>query len=355
MSRDEWAVRRIEKPKLNPSFVPVKVDEGTYHVRAGPWTGPVMTLGGDDEIETLFGMLDGTNDLDAVLSSFDEDDREAVLSLLERMRRRNIVYDGAALPDDRGDPQLLLSPGFEEADRSRLGEAEALVVNAGEVGPQIAADLLDAGVGAVGFAQPLPEAGVEVSEFDDEDRFRRVGEGELTDAVREADAFVYAADREYPALGREVNRTAHEADTPWMLAQVRGLDGLVGPTVVPGETGCLHCLERRIASGVAADRYGGFREALDAAPDAAPAGMSCYARMVAGYAAVDFLNLLAYGRSYTAGRALTVSFADLSVEVDDVLRLPRCPVCGKERGDDLARFVGVRDLADAVDAGDGGK
>lgn len=355
MSRESWGVRQLEKPTLNPSVVPVSVDDDVVHVRAGPWTGPVLTLRASDdgEVERLFGLLDGTNDLDSILDAFDPDDREAVLSVLEKMRRRNLVYDGAAVDGERGLPQLLLSPGFEEDERARLGDREALVVSAGDVGRQIASDLLDAGVGTIRFAQPLPEAAVDAPGLDASDRVRRVESGDLTDAVERADALVYAADREYPALGEEVNRTAHAADTPWLLAQVRGLDGLVGPTVFPGETGCLHCLERRIESGVDADRYGGFRRALDAAPDATPTGLACYDRLVAGYAAVDFLHLLAFGRSFTAGRAVTVSFADLSVSVEDVLRLPRCPVCGRSRGEDRARFVGVEDLADAVDAGDG--
>jgi hypothetical protein len=73
---------------------------------------------------------------------------------------------------------------------------------------------------------------------------------------------------------------------------------------------------------------------------------------------LDLLHLLAYGVGYTAERVVTMNAIDLSMETNRVLKLPRCPVCGKQPGDDQARFVGLEDMVAAEEFGnptDGGQ
>lgn len=343
-------IDRLEKPKLNPSFVAIQSGENTYHIRAGPWTGPVLTIEETDEedaIGDLFDRLDGEHTLEEIFEAFDEDDHAAITSLLERMEDRNIIYDGADIGTDYGGPQLMLSPRFNREDRRRLDETDALVINAGSIGPQIARDLIESDVGTVRFAQPIPEARADVSDLRSDERFQQVDDGDYNDAIADATAVIYAADRAYPALGEEVSRIADETGTPWMLAQVSGFDGLVGPTVFPGETGCYNCLQRRIAANINDETYDMYREALSRQSGRAAEGLPSYNRMVAGYASIDFLHLLAYGQSFTVGRSLVINFLDLSVEVNDVLRLPRCDICGKDPGDDTPRFITIRDRVKA--------
>lgn len=347
-------LERMEKPKLNPSFVAVQAGPNTYHIRAGPWTGPVLTIEETDEEEAiadLFDLLNGNNRLAEVFAAFDEEDHAAIAGLLEKMVDRNILYDGAEIETDHGGPQLMHSARFGHTERTGLDETEALVINAGSVGPQIASDLIASGVGTVRFAQPIPDARADVSDLQSVDRFELVPEGDCTDAIADATAAIYAADRAFPALGEEISRTADDTGTPWMLAQVSGFDGLVGPTVFPGETGCYNCLQRRTAANIDNETYELYREQLSEQHALSPKGLPSYGRMVAGYATVDFLHLLAYGQSMTVGRSLVINFLDLSVEVNDVLRLPRCDICGKEPGDDTPRFINIQDRVKAGELG----
>lgn len=358
--RRERLRERLTHPVVNPSFVPVMVDEDTLHVRAGPWTGPALTVEESDEegaLAELFSMLDGETHIDEVLGAFDESDHDAILGLFERMMRKHVVYDAGERPGERGWPQLVLTPEFREPNYENLAAADVLVVNAGRIGPGMAEDLVATGVGSVRFAQPLDGAARDVSHLADEPNFAAVEDG-IDAAIADAQYVVYAADREYPDLAAAVNERAHETTTPWMVVERRGLDGLVGPTVFPGETGCYHCMTRRIEADLPADDdYRTFLDVLDGDEGPATAGLPSYSRMLAGYATVDLLHLLAYGRSFTAGRSLVVSFLDLSVEVDEVLKLPRCEVCGKRVGDDVERFVTVEDLAAAtrLDRASGGE
>ncbi|WP_323171288.1 TOMM precursor leader peptide-binding protein [Natrialba sp. PRR66] len=347
-------IGRLEKPKLNPSFIAIQADQDTYHIRAGPWTGPVLTIKETDEedaIEDLFELLDGEHTLEEIFAAFDEEDHAAIGSLLEQLADRNIIYDGAEISTNLGGPQLMHSSRFQHESRTPLGETDALVINAGSIAVQIAQDLLESGVGTVRFAQPIPEAKADVSDFRSDGRFELVAEGDFTDAIADTTAAIYAADRAYPALGEEISKTADETGTPWMLAQVSGFDGLVGPTVFPGETGCYNCLQRRTAANINDVTYDMYRDTLSDQPGLSTEGLPSYSRMVAGYSTIDFLHLLAYGQSFTIGRSLVINFLDLSVEVNDVLRLPRCDICGKDPGDDMPRFINIRDRVKAGELG----
>ncbi|UPW02054.1 TOMM precursor leader peptide-binding protein [Halorussus gelatinilyticus] len=350
--RRERIERALSKPVLNPAFVATRTDENTIHVRAGPWTGPAMTIRETDDEEAvadLFALLDGTNPIGEILAQFDSADRDDLLELLDGLAQKNVVYDAADRPESQGWPQLVHSRKFADENCRRLADAEILVVNAGEIGPQIAADLARAGVGEVAVTQPVADARADCSHLDGRENVTLLDD-DVTAAVRDAEYVAFAADGEYPAVAAELNRVAHEADTPWMLVQRRGFDGLVGPVFFPGETGCYNCLERRIVSNLSnPEGYASYRNGLGEADagSLASVGLHAYSRMLAGYATIDLLNLLAYGQAYTVGKTITVDFLDLSTEVNDVLRLPRCEVCGKPAGVDDKRFVTIEDVVEA--------
>ncbi|WP_276299186.1 TOMM precursor leader peptide-binding protein [Halorussus lipolyticus] len=344
--------RVLSKPKLNPAFVAMQADENTVHVRAGPWTGPAVAIReteDEDAIADLFELLDGTNPIEEILAEFDESDHDDLLALLEGLAQKNVVYDAAERPESRGWPQVVHSKKFAEENYRRLEDAEILVVNAGEIGPQIAEDLARSGVGEVAVVQPVEQARADLSHLEGRENVT-VLDGDFEAAVRASEYVAFAVDGEYPSLATELDRLAHETATPWMLVQRRGFDGLVGPVFFPGETGCYRCMERRIVSNLSnPEGYATFRNGFAETDSGslASVGLPAYSRMLAGYATVDLLNLLAYGQAYTVGQTITVNFLDLSVEVNDVLRLPRCETCGKSPGEDDKRFVTVEDVVEA--------
>src|SRR6056297_2502989 len=90
-------------PTLNPSFVPVQKDSNTIHIRAGPWSGPVLTIQDVDEdnaVATLIEEIDGDTHVRDVVAAFDDDQREEVLQALEALHAKNIIYDSG----DSADP-----------------------------------------------------------------------------------------------------------------------------------------------------------------------------------------------------------------------------------------------------------
>jgi bacteriocin biosynthesis cyclodehydratase domain-containing protein len=344
----------LERPVLNPAFVAVQSAEDEVSIRAGPWSAPITTVRETEEgesIESLFEMLDGEHELEAILQRYDDDDRQAIRALLGGLRERNVVFDAAAVEGDIVRPQLAVASRFDGAEDSRIDGASALVVGVGELGVQVADDLVRSGVGSVRLVRPV--AGETPSEPDPTGVLDRLRDDatfvETTDDLRSeldrADAAILASDTDRPAVVSTFNEFAAAAGTPWMLAQVRGFDGLVGPVVFPGETACYRCLERRIGANLSdGGAYASYRDGIASDASQTSVGLPSFARAVAGLATVDFLYLLAYGQAFTVGRTMTVDFLTLSTEVNEVLKAPRCDVCGKTTGEDVKRHVSVDDL-----------
>lgn len=347
----------LERPVLNPAFVAVSPDEHTVQIRAGPWSGPVMTIqetDHDESVETLFEKLDGERTFEEILEPYDDENRRAIVSLFEQLDEKHILYDAADWNGERGRPQLSVAPRFKSETAQRLDEQSVLVVSVGSLGPQIAMDLHQSGVGTVRLHRPsVPEPDAHDDPTGLVERLSETSgveliDGELRTLLNDADAAVVATDSDRPSIVSAFNEVAYETGTPWMLAQVRGFDGLVGPVVFPGETACYRCLERRIESNISErGSYAEYRDGIGDDPSMASIGLPSFARTVAGFATVDLLYLLAFGQAFTVGRTLAISFLDLSVEVNEALKTPRCPVCGKTPGDDDRRFVTVDEFLDS--------
>lgn len=336
--------RQVSVPQFNPSFVPTVFDENTVHIRAGPHTGPVVEISDQDETGTLVEvveMIDGTHSVSDIVGAFDEAELEEICRFLEYLSERNVITDASHRPRATVEEYYAVNPDFDERNRTRLDEADVLIAAVGRLGRFAARDLLDMGVGTIRFA-PL---GVDTSEaggadIEGNERVQLLEEPALESNVEACDCLLYVADRPMSTLLEEINEVAHRSKTPWMVAQIHGFDGFVGPMIFPGQTACQTCFTERTRAHVSGPRgYADFRAEAGEANERLGATLPPFARLVSGYATLDFLNLIAYGQGYTAGRIIHVGALDLAVQVDDVLRLPRCPVCGKDPGDDVSRFV----------------
>lgn len=341
-----------EYPKFNPSFVPVKVDENTIHIRSGPWSGPIFTIRDvdrDGSVTEMVDLLDGHHHVEDVLGAFEPDQREEIAQILRGLYDNNIVHDRGEHDGDSAWPHMSLQYRFQNQNRERLESKELLVVDCCGMGLQVAEDLLEMGLGGVRFLEPFDSADIDTSSLRSEERFTEV-ETELESAIESVDFAVYTADEPHPSLLDAINSAAFESDTPWIPAQIHGFDGIVGPAVYPGETACYECFQHRMQANVRGSKgYQAYRQQMDEDDSLATLTLPSASRLVSGYLALDVTHLLAYGTGYTSGRVLTVDTLDLSMEANDVLRMPRCDVCGKSRGSDYQRYVTMDDIVEASD------
>ncbi|NUE01227.1 TOMM precursor leader peptide-binding protein [Halorubraceae archaeon YAN] len=335
-----------ETPTFNPAVTAVQVDNNTLHVRSGPWGGPAITIrdtDGDGLLGQLLDRIDGDRTVAEVCERFESAQQMEIKQLLSSLTESNVLTTESPTETQS---HLALKYQFQQNERERLGEKSVLIVACDRMGRSIATDLLEMGVGSIDVTQPYTDPIDNTATIED-DRLTYHDDPALLPLIESADLVVYTASRQRPLIS-DLNELAVETDTPLLPVQIHGFDGIVGPAVFPNETACYTCfVERTRANVVDPDGYEAYRSTLDADNRLSTASLPAFSRMLAGFAAMELLHLLAYGTGYTAGRVVTIDSLELSMEANDVLTLPRCECCGVPAGADVQRFVSMEDVVHA--------
>jgi bacteriocin biosynthesis cyclodehydratase domain-containing protein len=152
-------------------------------------------------------------------------------------------------------------------------------------------------------------------------------------AVLKADFLVVALEQPNLRLAHLVNRLCIRHRKPWMLTAIEGNFGLVGPLFLPVHTACYNdyqvLAEAATPSPAIARKH---RQHIErrAAGSYFP-GLPAYAEILAGFSALAAVHFLLRGTSFALGRVMVMDFDRMAIEVEDVLKLPRCPVCSREK------------------------
>jgi bacteriocin biosynthesis cyclodehydratase domain-containing protein len=113
-----------------------------------------------------------------------------------------------------------------------------------------------------------------------------------------------------------------------------GSEALVGPLYVPGETCCYNEFEIQHEATLVGmkDNYLLYKEALsEGRLDGSHLALPPYLNAAAALAATGVLRFLLSGKSFLVGRCTRLDFERMSVDYEEVMRLPRCPACSPRR------------------------
>lgn len=338
----------VQYPELHPAYVPVQVDSNTIHIRAGPWSGPIVTLRDDDEeneVASLIERIDGETPVEDIVAEFSEPQRPEVIAVIEALYEKRIIREAEPGPDDGLGPRLPLSVRFQRRERQRIGEKDVLLIDTGGMGGMVAEDLLSADVGSVSYFD-WTDDGQTVERLRSDEAFSLCTErDELRSRIEMADFVVYTGSNPKPDLVEEINHLTHRTKTPWISAQIYGYDGIVGPAVFPERSACYECfIERALGNVTSHEHFQSYLDVLSEQEGLTSVSRSPLGRIVAGYLTLDVIHLLTYGVGFTVEQVITVDGLDLSYEANDVLRMPDCDVCGREQGPDHTRFLGLEDF-----------
>ncbi len=124
------------------------------------------------------------------------------------------------------------------------------------------------------------------------------------------------------------NTAALQAQRPWLLLRPLGLSTWVGPLYVPGQTGCHHCLQQRLARNQIASQFVAHRLGLTEPLPLAVASHPASLAMACQLAALAVVKHLAGVDSGLLGRVLSQDSRTLQTKVHALNRLPHCPACG---------------------------
>jgi bacteriocin biosynthesis cyclodehydratase domain-containing protein len=149
---------------------------------------------------------------------------------------------------------------------------------------------------------------------------------------------VFASARPFPLFSEALNRALLTERIPLCSGLVDGRTGLVGPTVIPGETGCYACyLSRRRAASQTYAEDRAYEEYLACIGDAS-GYMSehvLFSSLVANALGLEILRLLTFvARPATyPNRIIEHDMLTGEAASSQFFRLPECPACGTPKLD----------------------
>lgn len=315
-------------PTVNPIFVPIEISENEIEFRVGPFVNSKHTITdteGEGVVAELLGYFDGSASVEEILENFDPDHREQLRSVIEKLIDDRVVVDATGCDPDSLWSYSTISDSVSEEELERLRKSTVGIATRGRLGEMVATDLFDTGVEDVqiycqGESGLTPEN--DHIEFVD---------GELEDLIAAADYVLCTDTNPGMSTAKRVNEVAFETDTPVTFGQLLGVEAILGPTVVPGQSPCFRCLLRRWQSHQdRLESYWGYIESEDQRENV---HLPSHERLLAGFISKEATSQLLTGHGYTVGRTLDINLLSMDMETNEILKMPRCEVCGVKHED----------------------
>jgi bacteriocin biosynthesis cyclodehydratase domain-containing protein len=149
------------------------------------------------------------------------------------------------------------------------------------------------------------------------------------DDTRGASCVLVCEDWSAPAVLSAVNSAALNHGWPWIPGRIEYGIGMIGPTVIPGQTACYRCFEMRRQANLPRPTELQGQTPIPANEAAAPGPM---AAAIGSLLVLEAMRLICrVALPQTIGTVLTLDFFATGITSHRVLRLPNCPDCGYGR------------------------
>ncbi|MGW1075715.1 TOMM precursor leader peptide-binding protein [Streptomyces sp. NPDC002537] len=320
-------------------------------LRTGVWNPRSFTVTDESGKGKLFDLicgLDGTRSHKELARAHGVS-RSTVEAVVDHLRTLDVLEWGPSSALDAYLDQLT-TLRVEQSDTGR--PARSLIIGDGPLSGAIAELVRDAQAGKVEQLAPGDRLTESLNRMDENavhDGLRLAGLAEELAPLR-GGYVVWAQDTVNPVRSRVFNRVAMELDVPWTHVAVDGPFLLVGPTVVPGSSPCYECFETRVAMNLRESAsYVRYKRALaaGAVKSGTPAQLSAVRSTIAGHSALEAINFLTTGSTFTIGKVLGIYLPTMEIAHQEVLRLPGCRACGSLRGrDDASLYFDARSWID---------
>jgi len=364
-------------PRLLPGTELIGVDGNTVLLRS--FSRTVMFSGEFvKELPALIGQMDGRTPLEELSSRVPERARAEFEQFLALLMNKHMLCDGVASGllrtngvHSQQDAFWSVQGPLPDETAERMERTHVVIVDLGGVGLAVTLALA-----AAGFTRITGIDHRTIRGSDRELGYRQLEVGELRvdavaarlntagcqhfwpvnqcvqqlpnwdDLVSKADLVVLCSDGMSLGAYEQTNETCLRHKTRWVSGRIDRQRGLIGPFVVPEQSACFTCFELRSRAnsehpGDHAAIYRHWKDTVET-PDDWPVHPA-FAAIVGNYLALDIQRVLAGNQvSVFLGRMFHLDFQTLESRFHDVLKLPRCPACSRERSRPLTRIWDIR-------------
>ena len=319
-----------QKPRLAPWVTLVTLGDNRLQLRGAEFT---YTLNHELFIEVLDvirPLLNGNHSVEEISSSGGQTYLPTTITFLLKMLRANGLLQEGNVPP----PAPLKSEDLVRHEKliqylshfvsnpvgslALLKGAKVAVMGSLSLKISIQHSLYDNGI----FPSPDIQADIDTLSNDFDSRFN--------DSIKNLDFLVVCQETPDPKLFRKINSICLENGVRWIRVALEGTKAFLGPTVIPHQSACYICYERRVSSNISElDNHQAYRNLL--ASSESPSNEGLFPAMnsvIGGQVALEVVRLISgFAPPKTIGRFYEFNATSPTVVGHEVLRVPRCPAC----------------------------
>ena len=332
-SVDYLTVPLPRKPRLAPWVTLVDLGDNRMQLRGAEFSFTLKHPLFIETLQSVHTLLDGQRTVEEIVSARDPKYLPTTITFLLKMLRANgILQEGVVSPPPPLTPDSLKENESQIQFFSHfvldpvgtlalLHQARVALIGSDSITSRIQQGLLGMGFGSLVQIKGLSEK----TAYDSTQLHK-----EVIGQLEEMDFLIACQDTTDYRFFETLNAVCLETQTRWMHVAISGTKGVMGPTIIPHQSACYVCYDKRMASNSPElESYLAYQKQNNSGRLSKSEGFlnplwSTFAEQVT----LEVARIISgFAPPKTIGRLYEFEATTPLVEEHDVLRLPRCPAC----------------------------
>jgi hypothetical protein len=239
------------KPRLAPWVTLVDLGDSRMQLRGAEFSFTLQHPLFIETFQSVHTLLDGQRTVEEILSSSDPKYLPTTITFLLKMLRANgVLQEGVISPPPPLTPENLkenetLVQFFSHFVLDPVGTLALLhKARVALIGSDSITNRIHKGLLGMGFGSLIEIEGLSAKTAYDPTQLHK----EVIDQLKEVDFLIVCQDTTDHRFFQTLNAVCHETGTRWMHVAISGTKGLMGPTIIPHQSACYVCYDKRVAS-----------------------------------------------------------------------------------------------------------
>ena len=322
-----------EKPRLAPWVTLVDLGDNRMQLRGAEFSFTLQHPLFIETFQSIHTLLDGRRTVDEIVSSRDPKYLPTTITFLLKMLRANGVLQEGIISQRPLTPEKLIANDSQvqffshfvldpASTLSLLRKARVALIGSDSLTSRIHKSLL-----GMDFDSLVKIEGLSEKTAYDSSQLHK----EVISQLEEVDFLIACQDTADYRFFQTINTACLETQTRWMHVAISGTKGLMGPTIIPQQSACYVCYDKRLASN-ASELQGYLAYQKQTNPSTNEGSLNPLWSTLAEQVTLEATRIISgFAPPQTIGRLYEFEATTPLVEGHDVLRLPRCPACNLKK------------------------
>ena len=319
-----------QKPRLAPWVTLIDLGDNRMQLRGAEFSFTLQHPLFIEALHSIQSLLDGQRTVEEIVAARDPKYLPTTITFLLKILRANgVLQEGMVPPPPPLTPDTLLENEslvqfFSHYVLDPVGTL-ALIHQArvALIGSVSIRNRVQQGLQNMGFASLIEVEGYNGKTAQDPSHLLKGIIGQLEGV----DILIACRDTSDHRFFETVNLACLEAQARWMHVCISGPKGIMGPTIIPRQTACYVCYDKRMASN-APDLQSYLAYQKQTGLSNSEGFLSPLWSTLAEQVVLEIARIVTgFAPPKTIGRLYEFEATTPETECHDVLRLPRCPSC----------------------------